>query len=152
MGTGSGHPTRKVNICRDWPVPVPIFSQDHCSLKRLEGDLEPLRFHEDLSLPTQTIITRRFRVGMQLLGFLLMALPIGCNHERYGCQEGLAQRILPPMNLDAHEELGTPRKMVQEVSSERPARFGQPKPGDDIDPKEVKQSSAVSTRCISGEP
>jgi outer membrane protein TolC len=67
-------------------------------------------------VPTRTITTRRVRVGLKLLGFLLLASPLGCSHERYGYQEGLSQRILPPVNLGIHEEIPTPKKMPQEPS------------------------------------
>ncbi|HYT95020.1 MAG TPA: TolC family protein [Gemmataceae bacterium] len=89
-------------------------------------------------MPTPTIITTRLRVELKLLGFLLLALPLGCSHERYGYQEGLAQRILPPVNLDTHAELPTPKQMAQETSGGSPARLGQPKAADETDPKEVK--------------
>jgi outer membrane protein TolC len=36
-----------------------------------------------------------------------MPSPFGCAHGRGGCQEGLAQRILPPLNLDAPQEVST---------------------------------------------
>jgi outer membrane protein TolC len=80
-------------------------------------------------------ITRPLRVRLQLLGFLLLASPLGCNHERYGYQEGLAQRILPPANLDLHDDLPAPKKSAQEVSGGTAIRFGQPKEADDSDAK-----------------
>src|SRR5207244_2852611 len=111
--------------------------QSACPVIRSEGGSDPLRIHEDLTLPTHTIKTRRLWVGLKPLGFLLLAFALGCSHERYSYQEGLAQRILPPVNLDIHEELPTPKKMGQETSGGSPARFGQPKAADDTDPKEV---------------
>jgi len=89
-------------------------------------------------VPTQTITTRRVRVGLKLLGVLLLASPLGCSHERYGYQEGLTQRILPPLNLDIQEELPTTWKMGQETSGGSPARLGQPKAADDTGPQDVK--------------
>jgi outer membrane protein TolC len=91
-------------------------------------------------------------VGLELLGFLLLASPLGCSPERYGCQEGLAQRILPPVNLDVRDELPTPKRMAQETSGESQARSGQPKAGDDTDPKEVKQPTAAQGSGIAPEP
>ena len=88
-------------------------------------------------MPTQTITTRRVRVGLKLLGFLLLASPLGCSHERYGYQDGLSQRILPPVNIDVREELSTPKKMTEETSGERPAQSGPPKAADDTSAKEV---------------
>src|SRR5262249_54042374 len=99
-------------------------SHESCPVKRSEGGSGPLRVHEDLTLPTQTIITRRIRVGLQFLGFLLLASSLGCNHERYSYQEGLAQRILPPANLDLHEELPAPKKTAQETSGGIAVRLG----------------------------
>jgi outer membrane protein TolC len=94
-------------------------------------------------LPTQTILVRRLRVGLKLLGFLLLAFPLGCKHERYGYQEGLAQRILPPVNLDVREEFPTPRKLPQWPSGGSQAQLGQPQPIVDTDPKEGKLPSAA---------
>jgi outer membrane protein TolC len=69
---------------------------------------------------------------------LLLAFPPGCSRERYGDHDGLAQRILPPLNLDTHEERPTPRKVGQETTGGSPARFGQPKAADDTGPEDVK--------------
>ncbi len=87
-------------------------------------------------MPTQTIIARPLRVGLELLGFLLLASPLGCSHERYSYQEGLAQRILPPVNRDVREESPTARKMAQEPSGGNKALLGPPRAADDTDPKE----------------
>jgi len=89
-------------------------------------------------VPTDPITIWRLRVGLKLLGFLLLAFPPGCSHERYGYDEDLAQRILPPVNLDIHEERPTPRKMGEETSGGSPVRFGQPIAADDTGPKDVK--------------
>jgi outer membrane protein TolC len=50
-----------------------------------------------------------------LLGSLLLGSTLGCNHGFYGYQEGLAQRILPPLNVDTHEALSAPSKTAQEA-------------------------------------
>jgi outer membrane protein TolC len=91
-------------------------------------------------------------VGLELLGFLLLAPPLGCSHERYSYEEGLAPRILPPVNLDVRDELPTPKKMAQETSGGSSARFGQPKARDDTDPKEVKQPTGTQGSRIACEP
>jgi outer membrane protein TolC len=80
-------------------------------------------------------------VGLGLLGFLLLVPSFGCSHERYDCQEGLAERILPPLNGDAHEELPVPR--TDETSGKGTTQLGQPKAREDRDPKEVKQPAAI---------
>jgi outer membrane protein TolC len=87
-----------------------------------------------------------------LLGFLLLIFTIGCSHEGYNYQEGLAQRILPPVSLDAHEELPPPKKMTQETSGESPARSDQPKAGGDPDAKDVKQPKVTQGSGIAGGP
>jgi outer membrane protein TolC len=56
------------------------------------------------------------------------------------------------VNLDVREELPTPKKMTQETSGESPARFGQPKAGDDTDPKEVKRPAAAQGSGFACEP
>jgi outer membrane protein TolC len=94
------------------------------------------RIHEDLTLPTQTIMARQLRVGLKLLGFLLLASPLGCSHERPCYQDGLDQRILPPVSLDVRAELSTPTKMPQEPSGGGPAPLVPPKAADDTDTKE----------------
>jgi outer membrane protein TolC len=90
--------------------------------------------------------------SVMLLGFLLLIFTIGCSHERYSYQEGLAQRILPPVSLDVHEELPAPKKMTQETSGESPARSGQPKAGGDPDTKDVKQPKVTQGSGTAGEP
>ena len=91
----------------------------------------------------QTITTRRLRVGLRLLGLLLLASPLGCSHERCCNQEGLAERIVPPANFDIREELPPPKKTDHETSGESADGIGQRKAGDDADPKEGKQPAAV---------
>src|SRR5262249_23150201 len=46
----------------------------------------------------------------------------------------------------------TPRKVTQETSGESPARIGQPKAGDETNPKDVKQPTAAQASGIAGEP
>jgi outer membrane protein len=98
-------------------------------------------------LPTQTTITTRLRFGLQFLGFLL-AFPLGCRHEQYGCETGLAQRILPPANFDVHEELPTPTKLTRETSGESPA----PKVAADTDSKEVMLPTPAQGTGVACEP
>jgi outer membrane protein TolC len=103
-------------------------------------------------VPTRAITTRRVRVGLNLLGLLLLASPLGCSHERYGYQEGLSQRILPPVNLEIHEEIPTPKKTTQETSGGSPARFGQPKAADDMGANEVKLPTSAQGGGVTCEP
>jgi outer membrane protein TolC len=117
-------------------------------VKRLEGGSDPLRIHEDLTLPTQTIIPRRLRVGLELLGFLLLASPLGCSQERYGCQEGLAQRTLPPVNLDVREVPPAPQKMAEQSPGGSPVQLATAKAADDTQRKEGKLPSPVEGSAI----
>jgi outer membrane protein len=84
-------------------------------------------------LPPNTTTTGRLLVGLMLLGFLLLTPTFGCSHERYSCLEGLAQRILPPPDIDVHRELSAPKKTPQEAADGKLARLGQPKPLDEVD-------------------
>jgi outer membrane protein TolC len=91
---------------------------------------------EGQTLPTNTNISGRFRVGLTLLGFLLLSATHGCSPGRYGCQENLAQRILPPQNVDTLEELPTPKKVDREAGGSQDP-LGQPKSSLETDPKEA---------------
>jgi outer membrane protein TolC len=66
-------------------------------------------------------------MGPKLLGLLLLISTIGCGHEWYSHQEGLAQRILLPADLDPHAELPAPKTLPQDTYGGSPARLGQPK-------------------------
>jgi outer membrane protein len=89
-------------------------------------------------VPTYPITSRRLRAGSKLLGFLLLASSLGCSHEHCCYQEGLAQRILPPANLDLHDDLPAPKKTAPETSGESPAPFGQPRAAGDTEANEGK--------------
>jgi outer membrane protein TolC len=106
-------------------------------------------------LPTPTTTTGRLRVRRKHLGFLLLISTIGCSHERYSHEVGLAERILPPADLDMHQELPAPKKKADDTSDESQARLGKPKAADDADLKEVKQSTpaqASASSCESAQP
>jgi outer membrane protein TolC len=96
--------------------------------------------------------TGRLHVALVFLAFLLLISTIGCSHAPYSYQEGLSQRILPPMNLDVREELSAPKKMTQEPSGVSPARFRQPKTGDDTGRKEAKQPTVAQGSGSASEP
>src|SRR5262249_170509 len=91
-----------------------------------EGGSVPLRIPEDRTLPTKTTTTGQLRVGVKLLGFLLLYSAPGCSHERCSYQEGFAQRILPPLSIDIHEERPPSGKSGQDASGGSQARLGQP--------------------------
>jgi hypothetical protein len=70
-------------------------------------------------LATNTITSGRYRVGLQLLGFLLLSCTLGCSQGRYSYSDGLAERIVPPLNLDIPEPAAPNAKTtVHEVDSE----------------------------------
>src|SRR5262249_39135752 len=114
-----------------------------CPGKRSDGGSDPLRISEDLVMPSQTTATRRLRVGLTLFGFLLLASPFGCSHERHTYQEGLAQRIFPPLNLDGRGELATLKEMAPKPSDGSPAKVESPRAADSTDAKEGKSPSAA---------
>jgi outer membrane protein TolC len=53
---------------------------------------------------------------LALLGPLILGSTLGCNHGFYSYQEGLAQRILPPPNIDTQEGLSSSSKTAQEAT------------------------------------
>jgi len=76
-------------------------------------------------LETDTITSERLRVGIMLLGFLLLSCSLGCSRGRYCCQGNPVQRILPPPNANVSAEPPAPKKPVREASSvskNRPAQ------------------------------
>src|SRR5262249_26159861 len=103
-------------------------SWETCSVSCSEGVSGHLRIVEDLILLTHTTATGRLRPGLKLLGFLLLSSTVGCSHAWCICQEGLAQRILPPLNLAMNEEHPSTKKTAQEAADGNQARLAQPKP------------------------
>jgi outer membrane protein len=67
-------------------------------------------------MPTSTAATDLLRAGQRLLWFLLLSSTLACSHERYGCQEGLTERILPPLNIAIHEEHASAKGTAQEAA------------------------------------
>jgi outer membrane protein TolC len=57
------------------------------------------------------------RVGITLLGFLLLSSTIGCSHGWHSYPEGPVERILPPPNLNSPQELPTSQKTVADAAS-----------------------------------
>jgi outer membrane protein TolC len=86
-----------------------------------------------LTVPANAITTGRLRIGLKLLGFLLLSSTLGCSQGRHSYQEGLAQRILPPPSSDLPDELPTSKKTVQGASGTIQARLGQVKASNDFD-------------------
>ncbi len=130
---------------------------NHCSresrpVNRLEGGSDPLRVYEDLTLPTYTTIAERLRVELTLLGFLLLAIPLGCSHE-HCCYDGsMAQRILPPANTDVHEGMAGHAKLTQEPTSESSAPSALPKREDQIASENGKILSLAQASVVASVP
>lgn len=82
---------------------------------------------------TDATTSKRLRGGLKLLGFLLLTASFGCCHERHSCQEGLSQRILPPANVDIHEELPPPEQTAQDTSVGSDPRPAQPNSSNEAD-------------------
>jgi outer membrane protein TolC len=78
---------------------------------------------EGSTLPIKPNTNGQPRVGLTLLPLvLLLSAAVGCKHDRPTGQEGLAERILPPIS-DLHEELAAPQKTTSEPAARKP---GQP--------------------------
>ena len=63
---------------------------------------------------------------------MLLLSTIGCSQTRYSAQEGLTDRILPPLNPDSREAIPAPKKSAQETSGVIKAQFGKPRSTDDV--------------------
>jgi outer membrane protein len=88
-------------------------------------------------LETDTTTSGRLRVGLRLLGFLVLSSILGCSQRWCSCQERFAQRILPPQHIDIPEELHTPKKADHEPSGESQDRPGQPKSSPETDSEDA---------------
>ena len=89
-------------------------------------------------MATRTTASGRLRVGLKLLGFLVLSCALGCGQSRYSSQEGLDQRILPPQTLDIPEEFLNTKKTVQDASNGIPARLEKPKSSPEADPENAR--------------
>jgi outer membrane protein TolC len=73
-------------------------------------------------LTTKLGTAARLRAGLTLLGFLLLTSIFGCSHGQGCCQEGLSQRVLPPLDIDGQAAVFTAQPTGQDQ-----ARLGQSK-------------------------
>lgn len=103
-------------------------------------------------MPTNMTTLGRPRVGLILLGFLLLYSTFGCSHERYGSQEGLIHRILPPLILGIHDENPTPKKLAQDTSGGKRARLGQPQAVEEAKTSGVKLAAATQESVVNCDP
>jgi outer membrane protein len=103
-------------------------------------------------LATPTTTSGRLRVGLTLLGFLLLDATLGCSHEQYSRLDGLTQRILPPLTIDFHEELSSPRKAAREADDGSQARLGQPKSSHELDSEDAQLPAPTQGSEVSCEP
>jgi outer membrane protein TolC len=83
---------------------------------------------KDLTMPTALIVTKRAAMPRRLVGLLLLIAPLACSHESYSYQNGLAQRILAPMDANGCDQaLSVPTKDTSggnHVSPEQPKVAG----------------------------
>jgi outer membrane protein TolC len=106
-------------------------------------------------VPAKAIIIARFRIGVGLLGFILVGSAVAGCRQPYGGQEDLAQRILPPLNVDTSgtqdSAQAAPR---QEALDGKRARLGQPLLLDDAGtehPVSPAPAQDTATGCESGQ-
>ncbi len=92
----------------------------------------------ELTLAARPTNSRTLGSGLKLVGFLVLSSSFGCSHERTGLQESLAQRILPPQELNILEVLPAPTKTIQESVAENPIPVEKTKPSDESDSQEGK--------------
>jgi outer membrane protein TolC len=83
---------------------------------------------------------------------VMLSSTLGCSQGRHCCQEGLTQRILPPLNFDNPEELPTPKKMVQEAPGGIQARLGPPKSSNEPDSEDAKMPAPAPGSEVSFDP
>jgi outer membrane protein TolC len=74
------------------------------------------RRFEELKLPDSTANLELSRSGWKILRVLFLVLVIGCSQGRYTYQEGLSERILPPLDADVHDDVSVSLKTGQEKS------------------------------------
>jgi outer membrane protein TolC len=103
-------------------------------------------------LATPTTTSGRLRVGLTLLGFLLLYSAPGCSHDGYGGQDSLTQRILPPLPIDIPEKLSAPEKTAREKDDGSQAPVRQPQLSLEPDPEDGKLPEPTQGSEVSGEP
>ena len=96
-------------------------------------------------MSTNTTTIERLRVGLRLVGFLVLSSTWGCSWERSGCcQEGLTQRILPPPSSDIREEIPLPKGTAQKAVVESQTPLGQTKSPPAADSKNAELPAPAS--------
>jgi outer membrane protein len=87
----------------------------------------------DLTLANNTSNLAWQRVGSTLAWLVMLLSIVGCRQTRYSYQEGLADRIIPPLNNESREAIPAPKKTSQETTGVIKAQFGKPRSTEDVD-------------------
>lgn len=100
-----------------------------------------------MMLSTDTTDSGRLQVGLRLLWLAVVSSTLGCAQQNYSRQEGLNQRILPPLDIGNTVELPTQENKVEVFSS-----LEQPKPTDDVDAKNAMRPLPAPEGEVSQQP
>ncbi len=92
------------------------------------------------------------RLGLKHLGFVVLSASLGCSQGRYSGDQGLTQRILPPLNADIRAETAAPKKTVPEASRAAESRSAQPKLRSEVEADSATLPESSPGSEVSGEP
>jgi outer membrane protein TolC len=109
----------------------------------------------DLTLPTYTATTARAPGWPTVLGLLLLVCAVGCHHERYGSGDDLAQRILPPADVEGQDNLPAAGKAPADTIGSNPGGAGQSAKRDAANPAPPTASALPpegAAGCQPGQP
>jgi outer membrane protein TolC len=112
-------------------------------------DEGPAQLPEHLTLPINLTTTSRRQVKLRRLGFLLLTCTVGCNHGRYTCQEGLTERVVPPVNVEIHDGLSTQKKITDATSGSSQIGLGQPNAAEDPESSQPNSEAAQTLTLVS---
>ena len=99
----------------------------------------------------KTTTTGLLRVGLGLLGFLLLSVTLGCNHDRYGGQPDLSRRILPPPNVNPDAEPSSAKEPPRAGEGNQ-ARKDQAQPPDKDNSEQARSPTGAPETDPGGQP